>query len=206
MKIRRLTILCMALLLLAGCQGSAPEGTTDTTSTAPQTSEPVMTSETAAPTLTHVEVMREGEWSLIPVETVQGAVGNYTMAMDTERFTQIPMEYMDLYLYSLWEGKPVYYSVMPYSGSFERVVFEQYCVDRFGALYTDMSSQVDTVGEYRALRVTFSGLTEQPEYCRTVLLLDCGDSLWLLQAEYVMEMYEGLVPIMEALFATFRAE
>lgn len=206
MKYTKLYALVLIIVMLCGCQEQSPQTTTvPTTLPSGTTAESTLPPTTAAP-ITHVEVMREGEYSKIPVELVQGVVGEYTIAMDPEYFTFVPMKNMDLFLYADWPGKTVCYSVMPYSGSFNRVDFENYCMDRFGDSYADMSSQICTVGEYEALRVTFSTLVSDPSYCRTVLLLNCGDSLWLIQAEYVTEMLEGLVPIMEALFTTFQAE
>lgn len=188
-----LLVLCM---VLAGCASSAGSAGESSSVTAMPT--------TQIPETGFVEVTREGETRQIPVVFVDGTVGSYTIATDPEYFTFTSHETVDMFAYESWQGEqPVYYAISAYSNAYDAEQFVADCLTQFEALYTSCSTETLTVGGYDATLIRFTGYREAAEYCRHIYLLDCGDSRYLIEAEFTMEMYEGLYAIMRALFDTF---
>lgn len=118
-------VLLAAACLLGGCRAAFP-GAVSTTDTAP-TSSPALPPTTAvptAPTSQFVEVRREGELSRIPVVTVTGQAGDYTVAMDTAYFIFLPQEGSDLFFYEDWGSEqPVYYRITPWDAPYDPHAF-----------------------------------------------------------------------------------
>lgn len=195
MKKRILMIAAIVSLLLNLCACRAAS-VPDTT--------PGTTEATAAPTAASefVEVWREGERSLIPVQTVSGQAGSYTVATDPEYFVFIPQEGSDLFSYETWVGaQPVYYRITPYIRPYDPQAF---ATQPAPASYAQTGSQSLTVGGYPATLVTMSGFGDAAGYCIHRYLVDCGNVRYCIEAQFTQEMYEGLYAIMCACFDTFR--
>ena len=212
---QRILVLLAAMLLLAGCaQDVQPPATTAAPTaeptTAPTAAPTTVPPETTADTHTtepvqeYLEVFREGESSLIPVEIVRGSVGNYTMAMDPEYFTYYPQETADLFSYDTWGGPPaVFYSVSDYRDDATVQEFIDSATEQFAHDYEGCTVEEIMIGNYPATAIWFSGRKDAPDYQMHLYLVDCDGSLYLIEAGFVMEMYEGLYAIMRACFDTF---
>lgn len=208
---QRILVLLAAMLLLAGCaQDVQPPATTAAPTVVPTAAPTTVPPETAAATHTtepvreYLEVFREGESSLIPVEIVRGSVGNYTMAMDPEYFTYYPQETADLFSYDTWGEQPaVFYRVSDYRDDATVQEFIHSATEQFAQSYDDHYTTEMTIGAYPATAICFSGHKDAPDYQMHLYLVDCDGSLYLIEAGFVMEMYEGLYAIMRACFDTF---
>ena len=183
------------VLSLVGCASTGGRGSATSAATAAATTE--------APKTGFVEVMREGESQQISVVFVDGGVGSYTIAMDPEYFTHSHQETADIFAYEAWPGThPVYYAISAYTGAYDAETFLADSVAQFESLYTAYTTSDTTLAGYPATVICFDGLREAPEYCRHIYLVDCGDARFLIEAEFTLEMYEGLYAIMRALFNT----
>jgi len=209
MRFQRIVTCLVALTLclgLFGCMASqevhSPASTTATTvpeTTAPPTTLPAVTLPD------HVEVFREGESSQIPVETVQGTVGDYLIAIDPEYFTFSSHETVDMFSYDGWDyDMPVYFCVSAYEKEDPQEFIDD-VIGQFGSQYQAIDLEDTTIGSYRATAVYLRRCTENTDYHKHVFLIDCGAQKYILEAQFVTEMYEGLYAIMRALFDTFTA-
>ena len=201
MKKRLFCAVLAAVFLLGGCRAAFPNaGLTDTTA---PTGIPLPAT-TAAPTQPDpqfVEVWREGEVSQIPVVTVAGQAGNYTIAMDPAYFTFLPQEGSDLYSYEGWDSQqPVYYRIAPYSAPYDPDAFAARCTAEG---YTSAEVRTITLAGRPATAFTMYGTGENTGYCLHYYLIHCGSSCYTIEARFSMEMYEGLFAIMYACFETF---
>lgn len=201
MKKRLFCAVLAAVFLLGGCRAAFPNaGLTDTTA---PTGIPLPAT-TAAPTQPapqFVEVWREGEVSQIPVVTVAGQAGNYTIAMDPAYFTFLPQEGSDLYSYEGWDSQqPVYYRIAPYSAPYDPDAFAARCTAEG---YTSAEVRTITLAGRPATAFTMYGTGENTGYCLHYYLIHCGSSCYTIEARFSMEMYEGLFAIMYACFETF---
>lgn len=189
------------LLSLCACRAALP-GESDT---AAPTSEPTETSATP-PTATlaaQIEVWREGERSLIPVQIVSGQCGSYTIAMDPAYFSFLPQKDGDLFSYEAWgSAQPVYYRVSPYRGPYDPDAFIRQCKQ---PQFRQTGTEALTLGGYPATLVTMEGTEENTGYCLHRYLVNCGEARYCIEARFSMEMYEGLYAIMRACFDTFTA-
>lgn len=201
MKKRLFCAVLAAVFLLGGCRAAFPNaGLTDTTA---PTGIPLPAT-TAAPTQPapqFVEVWREGEVSQIPVVTVAGQAGNYTIAMDPAYFTFLPQNGSDLYSYEDWGSEqPVYYRIAPYSAPYDPDAFAARCTAEG---YTSAEVRTITLAGRPATAFTMYGTGENTGYCLHYYLIHCGSSCYTIEARFSMEMYEGLFAIMYACFETF---
>ena len=210
---KQLLALLAVLILLTGCTASvqpaaqtqptlpAADPTTEvTTEAATEPAETAMDTITTQPPQEYVEVFREGESSLIPVQIVQGTVGSYTMAMDPEYFTFQPQEAVDLFAYAEWEG--VYYAVSAYQADAAAQEFIDSAMGQFSRDYADSYTESITIGGYPATAVYFSNCKDAPAYQKHLFLVDCDGTCYLIEASFVFEMSEGLYRIMRACFDT----
>ena len=190
-----------AVFLLGGCRAAFPNAT-PAGSTAP-TGIPLPAT-TAAPTQPapqFVEVRCEGEVSQIPVVTVTGQAGNYTIAMDPAYFTFLPQEGSDLYSYEGWGSQqPVYYRLTPWDSPYDPHAFAARCIPEG---YTSPEVSTLTLAGRRATAFTMYGTGENTGYCLHFYMVECGDCCYCIEARFSMEMYEGLFAIMYACFETF---
>lgn len=215
MKIKHFTSIamaCMLLVCLCGCRAASEAPAADPTppvTTAPETTEPTVTEPpTTQPQITlpdFVDVYREGELSQIPVVTVVGTVGDYAITMDPEYFTFSSQETADLFAYDAWPGDmTVFFSISAYHGG-DSPEFVTNVVNQFGQQYQGMDTEDTTIGPYRATAVYLHNFKDNPDYHKHVFLIDCGEDMYILEAQFYTEMYEGLYAIMRALFDTFTA-
>ena len=156
------------------------------------------------PVEAYVEVWREGEISRIPVEIIHGTVGDYTIAMDPEYFTFTAHETVDMFGYDSWPGEqPVYFAISRYESAYDPAQFAADMLDQFEADYASWDPDALTVGQYSATALYLNSSLDAPDYNRHIFLIDCGGERYLIETEFCLEMYEGLYPIMRALFDTF---
>ena len=194
-------MVCILLALfnvfsLVGCASTEGRGSAASAVTTAATTE--------APKTGFVEVMREGERQQIPVVFVNGTVGSYTIAMDPEYFTFTAQETVDMFAYESWEGEqPVFFAISAYSNAYAPQQFIIDSLRQFEGLYNSYNTEAVTLGGYDATLIAFDGCIQQPEYCKHIYLVDCGDARFLIETEFTFEMYEGLYAIMRALFDTF---
>lgn len=206
-KLLSLIAVLMILFALSGCQSSEPLETVPSTETqtipATEPTVPPTEAETV-PAPAFVEVWREGEVSQIPVEMVRGTVGPYTMAMDPAYFTHIPQETVDLFAYEAWPGEQaVYYAVSAYEDGYDP---EQFIADiraQFESSYESWYAEETAIGQYPATLVCLERQLDAPAYYRQIFLVDCGDTRYVIETQFYVEMFEGLCAIMRALFDTF---
>ena len=201
-----LCVIAVLSLLLCGCDE-------ENTVTSKNTTSPETTLSTTAPTTAptgatvpeenFLEVMREGEVSQIPAVMVQTCTEGVTLAIDPAYFVHKSEEGLDEFIYETWGGsQPVYYSIGVYvegSPSFEEQMLEDH-----GAKFASHSFSETEIAGYPAKEAVFVGLLEDPTYCHHVYLLDCGDIKYQIDMQFVIEMYEGLYPIIMASLNTLQ--
>ena len=181
---------------LFGCHAAGPnfstDGTAETVTTVPSTAET---------TPLYVEVWREGEVSQIPVQTVTGKAGSYTMAMDPEFFTFYPLAETDLYSYDGWDpAQPVYYQIRPHAETYD---VGKFVTESVPSGYQLSHVQSITLAGFPACEVVLSGTGENQAYVIHKYLINCEDACYEIEARFSLEMYEGLFAIMYACFETF---
>ncbi len=185
------------LLQLCACRAAFPGGSTEAPPVTQSTTVP-----TTAPAPQYLEVWQEGEVSQIPVQTVAGQCGKYTMAMDPAYFTLIPQADSDLFSYEDWGcEQPVYYLVIPYDSAYDPAAFVTQGVPDG---YSLTAVESITLAGYPTTAVSLTGTGENAGYCMHKFLLDCGEISYSIEARFSIEMYEGLYAIMRACFETFR--
>ena len=152
----------------------------------------------------YIDVSREGVVDRIPVETVRVINFDTTIAMDPEYFTYDVRDGIDTFTYNSWQGeRQVYYSVYLAEGSCPS--------DLCDALYRQYSDSYAArnvfavkVGSYDATAVQFDGENACPAYQRHFTLIPVEDGCIVIEAQFDIEMYEGLYRIMCALFDTLK--
>lgn len=187
---------------LSGCLSSTERMPFLPTATTESTQPPV----TTVPPVTlpdYVEVFREGEASNIPVETVRGTVGDYLIAIDPEYFVFTPHETVDMFSYEDWGGDmAVFFCISDYTGN-DPDGFTSDVIQQYGSSYQGIDLADTTIAGYPATAVYLRDHRENPAYQNHIFLIQCGSKNYILQAQFVAEMYEGLYAIMRALFDTF---
>lgn len=195
------------LVCLSSCQSTSNNLGSNTTM--PVTVTPTVTvPPTTVPQVTlpeFVEVSREGEVSQIPVVTVFGTVGDYCITMDPEYFTFSAHETVDMFAYDTWPGEsPVFFCISAY----EKGDAQQFVADmesQFRHQYQSFDVEDTTIGAYDATAVYLQSFKDDPAYNKHIFLIHCGEDMYILETQFVTEMYEGLYAIMRALFDTFTA-
>lgn len=191
---RLLALIAAFLLTTALCACNSTGNTTDPT--------PKPTGLSSVPS--QIEVMREGEVSNIDVETVNGVIGNYAIAMDPTYFVFQVLDDMDYFWYEAWgEDTPVYYSVRPYEGTYDPARFISEVKTNHADRYASCTSEETVIAALNATVVRLSGCTAAPDFNRVVILLNSGEQLYVLETEFTTEMAEGLYPIIMASLNTF---
>lgn len=150
----------------------------------------------------YIEVSREGVRERIPVETICILDSGATIAMDPRYFTHTIREGVDTFIYDAWTGEnEVYYSVRPVANSSPN----QLCESLIAAHNKDFTgSQVLAVkvGSRDATAVQFDGKTDNPACQLHFFIIPAAYGCFVIEAQFDFEMYEGLYPIMLALFDT----
>ncbi len=143
----------------------------------------------------YIEVMREGEANIIPVEIAKGTVGKYTIAYDPEYFVFSSEESVDRFIYESWGDNPsVYYNVTICNTDAEAFISDKKASN--GEPYYEFET---LIGNYKAKAIYF----ESDNICLHYYVIDCENAAYVIEAQFVTEMYEGLYAIMQALFDTF---
>ncbi len=196
---KRLSVIVLTLVLalsLAACAqrkqqniGVASRSTTPDSTSAETT---------ASPDIVYITYYREGEGATIPVTMIDGKSSNYRIATNPEIFRQETWGNSDVFWYTLWEGQPnIYYSI-----SYHPTMTAEYM--EAGLLHQNdgATSEKVKVGQYDASVVRTSKndhfLTQQHFY-----LIPHGTGCFMIETQFIIEMYEGLFPQMRALFDTF---
>lgn len=181
-------LILMMALSLAGCAKRNPES--DTTGPEPTTT---VASETVS-----ITFYREGEGTTITVPMVTGSTGNYRIATNPEIFRKYSSEDSDVFWYTLWESQPnIYYSVTYYPDA-----TAQFMESSLLNKYTGATSEEVKVGQYDAICVSISN-SDQFRSQQHFYLIAHNDGCFVIETQFIMEMYEGLFPQMRALFDTF---
>ena len=152
----------------------------------------------------YIEVTREGFTEKIPVETVKGTVGDYTIANDPELFDYHPTETVDLFEYKYdFDGGDVYFAISDYYGT-DRQEFVYSTVEQFGKEYESYSVAETKIAGYNAVKVCFNNDKTNRDFQKEIIMVDCGEQQYLFETSFLFEMYEGAYVIMTELFDTFK--
>ncbi len=163
-----------------------------------------ISSDTATTEQQYIEVTREGLTERIPVTTVNGKVGDYTIAIDPEYFTLHSYETVDIFSYDEWNGeKDVNFCISNYYET-DRQQFIDSIVEQFDSQYESYSVDDTKIGEYDAVIVRFNNYKSNRDYQKDVIMVDCGEQRFLFDVHYTLEMSEGLRVVMNAMFDTFK--
>ncbi len=151
--------------------------------------------EITPPPQAYIEVMREGEISIIPVEIASGTVGNYTIAYDPEYFVFSSENGVDRFIYEDWDiGPSVYYNVSICDTDIEAFISDINATN--GKPYDSFET---VIGNYKTTAIFFLTDDSYLHY----YVIDCESKVYVIEAQFVPEMYEGLYAIIQALFDTF---
>lgn len=180
-------LILMMTLSLAGCSKRNSESAA---------TEPEPTT-TVAETVS-ITFYREGEGTTITVPMVTGSMGNYRIATNPEIFRKYSSEDSDVFWYTLWESQPnIYYSVTYYPDA-----TAQFMESNLLNKYTGAASEEVKVGQYDAICVSISN-SDQFRSQQHFYLIAHNDGCFVIETQFIMEMYEGLFPQMRSLFDTF---
>ena len=137
--------------------------------------------------------------------TINGTVGDYIIAMDPEYFTFSAHETVDMFAYNGWAGEiGVFFCISSYDKD-RASQFGADVTEQFGHQYQSIAFENTTLGRYDAKAAYLTGFYDDPIYNKHIFLIDSGEQMYLLEAQFVTEMYEGLYAIMRALFDSFTA-
>lgn len=150
----------------------------------------------------YIEVSREGVVDKIPVETVRVVNFDTTIATAPEYFTYSVCDGVDTFSCDAWEnGTSVYYSVY-INNAFtpEKLadILQQHYTDSYRTVMTENTR----VGSYDAIAVYCDGNNLIPDYNMHYFIIPTDDYCVVIEAQFTIEMYEGLYKVMLALFDT----
>lgn len=150
----------------------------------------------------YIEVSREGVVDKIPVETVRILASSSTIATAPEYFTYSVCDGVDTFSCDAWEGgTSVYYSVY-INNAFtpEKLadILQQHYTDSYRTVMTENTR----VGSYDAVAVYCDGNNLIPDYNMHYFIIPTDDGCVVIEAQFTIEMYEGLYKVMLALFDT----
>ncbi len=188
-------IMMLSLAACASRQGSTAGGAAPEVTPEP-TPEP--TPEAITPDTVSITFYREGEGTTLSVPMVDGYNGMYRIATNPEIFRHEANASSDVFWYTMWEGQPnIYYSV-----SYIPDMTAEFMADGLLHQNDGATSEKVKIGQYDAIAVYASKndnlMTQQHFY-----LIPHGSGCFMIETQFVMEMYEGLFPQMQALFDTF---
>lgn len=156
----------------------------------------------AVPEQIFIEVSREGVVNQIPVEIICLIDSGSVIATAPEYFTHSVREDTDTFTYKAWQGeREVYYAVRTILGSNPNQICEE-LMEKHGNNYTSSQVFAVKVGDYDGTAVQFESETACPSYQRHFFILPAHNGCTLIEAQFDVEMYEGLYQIMLALFNT----
>ena len=150
----------------------------------------------------YITVSREGVAEQIPVENVCILNTGATIAIAPEYFTHNVRDDVDFFTCEAWKGeREAYYSVYYIGQSSPSDICEElyaaYC-DK----YAVRNVLAVKVGPYDATAVQFDGEIASPAYQRHFFIVPAVAGCIVIEAQFDIEMYEGLYQIMLALFDT----
>ncbi len=141
---------------------------------------------------------REGVESTIPVTMIDGSNGLYRIATNPEIFRMESFNGSDTFWYTLWEGQPnIYYSV-----SYHADMTTEYMEGGLLHQNDGSTSEKVKIGQYDAIAV-YTSKNDQWSTQQHFYLIPHNGGCFLIETQFVMEMYEGLFPQMRAIFDTF---
>lgn len=156
----------------------------------------------AAPEQAYIEVSREGNVSKIPVEIICLIDSGSVISTAPEYFTHSVCQDADTFTYNAWQGeREVYYAVRTILNSNPNQICEE-LMEQHGNNYASSQVFAVKVGDYDGTAVQFEGETAYPAYQRHFFILPAHNGCTLIEAQFDVEMYEGLYPIMLSLFDT----
>ncbi len=191
----------MMMLSLAACasrngqsnsQGSASETTAaPVITTTPEATTPV-------PDTVSITFYREGEGTTLTVPMVAGHTGNFRIATNPELFRHESSGGSDIFWYTLWEGQPNIYYCISYNPDMTAEYMES------GLLHQNegATSERIKIGQYDAIAV-YASQNDHYLTQRHFYLIPHGTGCFMIETQFVQEMYEGLFPQMRAMFDTF---
>lgn len=152
----------------------------------------------------YIEVSREGVVEKIPVETVRVINFDTTIAMDGEYFTHIVYEGVDTFSYETWTGEAdVYFTIYAdetHTAEELGSLFKQYYTDSYKTVWVEKTR----IGDYDAVAVYCDGSNIIPDYNKHYFMVPTDNGCIVIEAQFNIEMYEGLYQIMLALFDTLK--
>ncbi len=198
---RRLSAFALSLLLTLSMTSCAQRDHREIGVANPSTtpaSSAVVAESTADPDIVYITFYREGEGTTIPVTMLDGKDGRYRIATNPEVFHRESWGSSDVFWYTPWDGQPkIYYSV-----SYHPDTTAEYMKDGLLHQHNGATSEAVKIGQYDATVVRVSKndqlLTQQHFY-----LIAYHSGCYVIETQFVFEMYEGLYPQMRALFDTF---
>ncbi len=161
--------------------------------------EDIRKTDDTAPEQIFIEVSREGNVEKIPVEIICLIDSGSVIATAPEYFTHSVQNGADIFSNDVWQGEhEVYYSVRTILGSNPNQICEE-LMEKHGKSYTSSNVFAVKVGRYDGTAVLF----ENEAACqRHFFIIPAHNSCTLIEAQFDVEMYEGLYQIMLALFDT----
>ncbi len=149
-----------------------------------------------------IEVSREGMVNQIPVEIICLIDSGSIIATVPDYFTHSVRDGTDTFTYDAWQGeRAVYYSVRTIVNSNPNQICEE-LMEKHSQSYTSGNVFAVKVGSYDATAVQFESETACPAYQRHFFIIPAVHGCLLIEAQFDVEMYEGLYQIMLALFDT----
>ncbi len=156
----------------------------------------------ADPEQKYIEVSREGVAEKLPVETICILDSGSTITTAPQYFTHTVLNGVDTFTYDAWQGeREVYYSVRFLLGGNPNQICEE-LMEQYGENYAGSHVYAVKVGGYDATAVQFENETASPSYPLHFFIIPANHGCILIEAQFDFEMYEGLYPIMLALFDT----
>ena len=156
----------------------------------------------ADPEQEYIEVSREGIAEKIPVETICILDSGSTIATAPEYFTHTVLNGVDTFTYDAWQGeRAVYYSVRFLLGGNPNQICEE-LMEKHGRNYAGSQVFAVKVSNYDGTSVQFENEIACPAYQRHFFIIPADYGCILIEAQFDVEMYEGLYPIMLTLFDT----
>lgn len=199
--IKETLLLALVLCLLAAFAAAAAA---ETGELCPAGGSGIVTDAEAEWEQSYIRVSREGEESMIPVETVRVINFDTTIVMDPEYFTHHVRENVDTFVYDAWQGeREVYYSVCHVADSCPSDLCEA-LYQSYSGSYAAVNVLAVKVGSYDATAVLFDGENACPTYQRHFFLIPVEDGCIVIEAQFDFEMYEGLYRIMLSSFDALR--
>ena len=197
MKFASKTLIIMLMLGILLWAAACGEAVSDEV---PEADAPVVSQDDAVQE--YVEVSREGQIEQIPVEIAHGMAGDYTIAYAPEYFVYYPSEYADTFSCDGWEQEQrVYYSVYT-NHDFSSQQLVDGLILQNGGNYDECRTEQLMLGGYDATAVYFDSYSAEI-YPMHFFVIESSDGCYVIEAQFSVEMYEGLYAIMRACFDTF---